>query len=569
MLGVISKPDQVAVVEEFFELFKTPWEFYVPGRRYDAVISTADDVAHVDARLLVAYGADSKTVDERNGVTVHLKHRGGLLEYGSSTLPIYSELALFEENGTSKCCLGATGGIAGLRMTSASGSAVVRVGYDLFEEVRSLLSTGQGIEHAHTPALDMHIDLIRRWILSAGIPFIEVAPTPPGHSFIVCLTHDIDFVGIRNHKLDHTMWGFLYRATIGGLRGLLTGRIALGRVLKMWRAAASLPLVHLGWVEDFWDPFTWYLNVEKGLPATYYLIPFKGRVGEHVPGDHAGRRAAPYEVQDIRDRINMLCEAGCELGVHGIDAWHSAEKGRTELGKLSELSSAPVKGIRMHWLLHNENTAALLDEAGYGYDSTSGYNETIGYRNGTAQVFRPLGSKNLLELPMHIQDGALFFENRLNLSEAEAEKRCKNLIENVGKFGGVLTLLWHDRSHGPERFWGDFYISLVEMLKSSDAWFATAAQATGWFQKRREVRFERIGTTNCVRAFPFPCDEREELPQLCLRVYRQSAEKHEQEMGAVECTLLPWSSRTVMEFDSTAGQVSECAFRTSPFEVCR
>ena len=33
-------------------------------------------------------------------------------------------------------------------------------------------------------------------------------------------------------------------------------------------------------------------------------------------------------------------------------------------------------------------------------------------------------------------------------------------MDNASEFGGVLTVIWHDRSHGPERFWGDFYIKL-------------------------------------------------------------------------------------------------------------
>jgi hypothetical protein len=57
----------------------------------------------------------------------------------------------------------------------------------------------------------------------------------------------------------------------------------------------------------------------------------------------------------------------------------------------------------------------------------------------------------------------------------------------------VLTVLWHDRSHGPERFWGDFYIRLVRELRSSGAWFATGSQLTSWFAARRAVRFERTG----------------------------------------------------------------------------
>jgi hypothetical protein len=176
----------------------------------------------------------------------------------------------------------------------------------------------------------------------------------------------------------------------------------------------------------------------------------------------------------------------------GIDAWHSAERGRLEKERIQTVSKEAQVGIRMHWLLQDENTAQVLENAGYTYDASAGYNETVGYRNGTAQVFLPLKSKTLLELPLHIQDGALFYPQRLDLGESEAWNRCGELIENARKSGGVVTLLWHDRSHGPERYWGEFYVKVVEHLKNLQPWFATARQAVEWFRKRREIRFERV-----------------------------------------------------------------------------
>ena len=70
MIGVICKIDQVAVVEEFFELFKTPWEFYQRGRAYEVVVATVDDVPGVDARLLILYGAETKTTDRNADIRV-------------------------------------------------------------------------------------------------------------------------------------------------------------------------------------------------------------------------------------------------------------------------------------------------------------------------------------------------------------------------------------------------------------------------------------------------------------------------------------------------------------------
>ena len=35
VIGVLSKDSEARAVQEFFQLFKTPWEFWAPGRPYD------------------------------------------------------------------------------------------------------------------------------------------------------------------------------------------------------------------------------------------------------------------------------------------------------------------------------------------------------------------------------------------------------------------------------------------------------------------------------------------------------------------------------------------------------
>jgi hypothetical protein len=536
LIGIISKAGQVGIVEEFFELFKTPWEFYRPGRVYDVVVATADEVPEVNARLLLVYGPATKDMDARIGVVAEARQQGGLLSDRETAIPVYGELVTFTAGSQGKSCATTGSAIAGLRIRR-SDSTVIRLGYDLFEEVQSLLSAGQPFEHAHIPTLEIHIRMLREWILSAGIPLMEIPAAPGRYSFAVCLTHDIDFVGIRNHRFDHSMWGFVYRATVGGLRNFIRGRLSLARLSRSWFAAASLPLVYAGWVKDFWEPFEWYVGVEKGLAATYFLIPFKRRAGEKVPGRHAARRATAYDAGDIRPWVAILQKEGCELGVHGIDAWHSADKGREEMGALTAVAGE-CSGIRMHWLLRDANTPAELERAGYDYDSTFGYNETVGYRAGTGQVFRPLGAQTLLELPLHIQDGALFFPQRLDLPEPEAEKRCQALIDNARHFGGALTVLWHDRSHGPERFWGDFYVGLVQKLKSLDCWFGTAGQVVNWFRKRREVRFEAGESVPRLRY-----DGEEIQPPVRIRLYTPARSLDGTEPVA-DFLDIPWDGKT-------------------------
>jgi hypothetical protein len=137
-------------------------------------------------------------------------------------------------------------------------------------------------------------------------------------------------------------------------------------------------------------------------------------------------------------------------------------------------------------------------------------------------VYRPLGATALLELPVHIQDGALFFPRRLYLTEREAERRCADLIAHAKTRGGVLTILWHERSHAPERLWGDFYVKLLERLKSLDCWFATAGRVVSWFAARRSVRFESLETVNGTEVRLIH-DGPPVVPPLTVRIHRTAA----------------------------------------------
>lgn len=552
MIGVISKVEQSEFLEEFFELFKTPWEAYVPGRKYDVVISTTDEVPHEESKLVISFGAATKTRDSAIGLTATPQRKAGPFKYKGTAVPVYGELALIESRGASTVLVSGAQGAVGIRLSLANGTAMLRLGYDVFEEARHLLTAGQPLEHAAVPTLDLHIEMLRNWIVGEGIPLLEIPAIPADHGFIVCLTHDIDFVGIRNHKFDHTMWGFLYRSSVGAVWNFLRGRLAFRKLIQTFQAAASLPFVYFGWVKDFWSPFEWYLEVEKGLTASYFLIPFKGTAGEYVPGKYASRRAAGYDARELSEWAATLRMRGNEIGVHGIDAWHSADKGRAELKRIEEVAGETSHGVRMHWLLQNEKTHSVLEEAGYSYDASAGYNESVGYRNGTTQVFRPLGARRLLELPTHIQDGALFYPNRLDLSEAEAEARCNEIIDNNKSLGGILTLIWHDRSHGPERFWGDFYINLVETLKFSGAFFASAAGAVEWFRKRRGVRFERAGREGASRA-SLRYEGEEIRPPLRIRLYSapRGSEKGECSKEApLDFVDVNWNGRPLNEADS-------------------
>jgi hypothetical protein len=288
------------------------------------------------------------------------------------------------------------------------------------------------------------------------------------------------------------MWGFLYRATVDSLLEALSGRLCWAKCLKNWTSALSLPLVHLGFRGDFWLEFDRYLEIEKDLKSTFFFLPLKNVAGTQGSRPAPKRRAAKYDLLSIRNEILDLLNKGCEVALHGIDAWQDVHHAESEKARISEVTGQSVVGTRMHWLYWNEDSPEILEDAGFSYDSTFGYNDAIGFRAGTSQPFCPLDAQQLVELPLNIQDSAMFYSGRMKLSESEAMNACRDLIHSMLSSGGALTVNWHTRSLSPERLWGDFYSSLLKEIQTHRVWFGTGNEIVRWFRKRRALRFDSV-----------------------------------------------------------------------------
>jgi peptidoglycan/xylan/chitin deacetylase (PgdA/CDA1 family) len=520
MIGVVANEAEHRVVVEFFELFKTPWEFHRPGTHYDILICSNSMVPENSARLLFLYGTQRQAFEECRSIRTISASRHDFVSFRGERMPIYGSCLLFNSPGNEVLIHERTKSAAAVSVASGD-QMVVRVGFDLFEEVRYLLTQGQPAEFASIPTLDLHLSLLCELIVSCGVPLVEILPTPAEHHFIVCLTHDIDHPRVRNHKCDHTMFGFLYRAMAGSIINFCRGRRSLRQVALNWKAALSLPLVFAGLAKDFWNQLDRYLELESDLASTFFVIPTKGDAGVDSHGRTRTKRASRYALADIADDLNKLLSTNCEIAVHGIDAWRDSAKGREERRRIQEITGTADIGVRMHWLYFNSQASLSLEKAGFSYDSTVGYNETIGYRAGTAQVFKNPDVDHLLELPLHIMDTALFYPSYMNLSDEQAGAAILPLIENATRFGGVLTINWHDRSLGPERLWADFYLGLIDELKSRGAWFPTASEAISWFRKRRSAVIEGVIHEGDSVRMKISVDEDEgNLPGLRVRVHK-------------------------------------------------
>ena len=521
MIGVIARESEAAAVREFFELFKTPWEYWSQGKPYDVVLCTTGEYPELfQCQLLLLYSSRRLPLDPENLTCWQEVKRAKLLRYKDHEIPVYGRCATFSPGNGALLVETESSRPAALQQRQAKGKGkILRVGYDLFEEVQFLLVSGQPVEHAGAPTLDLHIAFLRDQLCAAGIPLLEIPPIPQGYRFIACLTHDVDHPQIRRHRFDHTAVGFLLRASIGSLLQAVRGRISVRTLLSNWAAVLKWPFVQIGLAQDFWCDFAErYRKIEDGLPSTYFVIPFTGRCGQGVNKLTSSRRAAGYGARDIEATLRKIVTNGGEIGLHGIDAWLNSSAGLQELEEIRLLTNDREIGVRMHWLCFNEQSPKELERAGASYDSTMGYRETVGYRAGTMQAYVPPGASSLMQLPLHAMDTALFFPDYLGLTAQQADRVLARLVNDAVHFGGCLTINWHDRSLAPERLWTESYRNLLDELRARGAWFATARQSVAWFRQRRSVEFGPMGVVEELPASAC-IGHVGSLPALSLRTY--------------------------------------------------
>src|SRR5438128_347742 len=140
MIGVAVSPADHAVVAEFFELFKTPWQFYRRDRRYEVLLCAGDGEFHENAAKLVVSCSGQKLAHDIGGQIqiASQRRKTRILSYGGMRIPIYGDSITFRDGGNGTL-VDEESYQSALQLEEASGRISARIGYDLFYEIRVLL----------------------------------------------------------------------------------------------------------------------------------------------------------------------------------------------------------------------------------------------------------------------------------------------------------------------------------------------------------------------------------------------------------------------------------------------
>jgi peptidoglycan/xylan/chitin deacetylase (PgdA/CDA1 family) len=300
--------------------------------------------------------------------------------------------------------------------------------------------------------------LVSKFLMENGMK----AEYPENKKFAVCLTHDIDDI---YPPLSHTLLSsisYMKGLNFNGLKSQIFWKLK-GKEHSPYRNFKEI----IGLEESYCAQSSFYV-----MATDRDIRPFR-----------------VYEVEDLESDLGLVVDKGWEVGLHGgYYAFNDLAEIKKEKSRLEKVLGKEVYGYRNHYLRFKvPNTWKYLAKAGFKYDTTLGYSNIVGFRNGMCHPFSPFdltrgGEIDIYEIPLSIMDGTLFKNYQ---SPREIWGAAKMLIDSTEKYTGVLTLLWHNNVFSsPYRdHWKKLYIKIMEYCSSKGAWMTSGGNICRHWQK--------------------------------------------------------------------------------------
>jgi len=326
-------------------------------------------------------------------------------------------------------------------------------------------------EEYRTIRLDQHGRFSSQWSRQKKIEDPEISrflvdqgwvpEYPDNKKFAVCLTHDVDEI---YPPMQH-----IFLSSINSL------------VKCRWKEFSSQWLWKLKGKESspYWN-FRKIMNLERKYNAksTFYFLATDRDVLRFR-----------YSPDDLKDELGFIHDSGWEIGLHGgYYSYDNSDEIINEKKRIESLIHTEIIGYRSHYLRFKvPDTWKVLIKAGFKYDSTFGYADRVGFRNGICHPFKPydLNEKrdlNILEIQMNIMETTLFETSR---NYQDAWTRTKQLIDTVIEYNGVITINWHSYIFNCPFFAQreQMYKDILEYCFQKNAWLTNGSELLHWWEK--------------------------------------------------------------------------------------
>jgi len=280
-----------------------------------------------------------------------------------------------------------------------------------------------------------HAALLMAWMENAldqgnAKEALPRAPSPISDAeHVVICSHDIDFYYVNRFT-------------------------ALVRLIKNLGVA----IVHYRSRSFFFDNLKMTLQLLGGKRIGDYLPALRKAGGEHdfeytvfVVARQGHRRDPNYRLEQIAGELSGAEEKGISVGVHG--SYRSVIEDHTLAGEtkvLSKFTGAKVLTNRQHWLRFSAHQVLFeeIERAELLADSTLGFSEAVGFRNGASFAFPPYNFSEerpceFLEVPLVLMDGSLEAASRV--LRRPPQELAEEVLGESRKYGwGGIGLIWHN-----------------------------------------------------------------------------------------------------------------------------
>jgi hypothetical protein len=276
------------------------------------------------------------------------------------------------------------------------------------------------------PVVNYYFDVLKTAVEHALGHSLQPRTWPNGAKWAAFITHDIDN---------------LYSAWKEPAKAAFQRRDWPSLARQLWQHFTQ---------KDAWD------NLEEvqqtvasyGAKSTFFFLPEHRKAANGTPN-------ADYYYHRISNSVNTLMKAGVEIALHGsIGTSIHEEKLLYEAAQIFRLEQR-VQGLRFHYLSWEPRiTPILVDELFSAYDSTLGFAEHFGFRNSYCLPFFPFNFQrgevcDFLEIPLNVMDATLHHPRYLQLAPEEILPALTPMLQEIERFGGVCTLLWHNENFDP------------------------------------------------------------------------------------------------------------------------
>jgi len=342
------------------------------------------------------------------------------------------------------------------------------------------------------PVLDETVFKIQKNLIECCLKnqqiFIFKLPWPHGKKIALALTHDVDMT--RKY----------------GLKNLLihAGRGRWQDFIDHYRQSVFKENVYWNF-----DELLQFYRQKKFKSTLFFLA----RAWENFQ--------YRYQVRSnkFRQLFEKILAEGHEIALHSSRyAFSHPSRILKEKKKLEKMIGQPVYGVRQHYLrLQFPQAWQYFAAAGFKYDSSCGYNHSVGFRAGTSGIFPTFNYQtaqinSLQEIPILLMDypWSSYFD-----SEEESKMIFDKIYRDIEKSQGVLNILWHP-SNLAEPVFRAVWNNMFDWINGRNFYLDTLWMIHQWWEKRSRLNLRNFKAEPA--GFGFNLTTASDINNLCLGI---------------------------------------------------